>query len=417
MPRKPTGRKAQGLRWGEGHVHRRGDKWQARWDEEQPDGSTRSRAKSFDTEDAAIEHLRQVSRDKREQRYVARTHLTVDALVSRHLERGKRRWSSNTLATYANTAANHIAPHIGARNAHDLTPADVTAWVATLEAGRLSASVIENALHIVSGAYKAAIVARDVATNPTEGVRTPPRPKREMLTWTAAEARIVLADPKATPQMRALYSLSLATGMRPGELRALQWRDVDLDRGTVQVRRSMSRDAQFRAIIGEGTKTMGSRRSVAIPATTVRALTAHRADQDRRRAETPAWEDLGLVFDNGAGRWWSQQSWKREHDRMCARLGITQIRLHDIRHTAATLMLERNVHPKVVADMLGHSSVTMTLDRYSHPSDQLHRSAVEAVEAHLQTTTPTSRTPRKRPIPRRKPRANPRTPAKSTKSP
>jgi integrase len=93
------------------------------------------------------------------------------------------------------------------------------------------------------------------------------------------------------------------------------------------------------------------------------------------------------VFDNGRGRWLSQQAWKRLHDAMCDRLKITRIRLHDIRHTAATLMLERNVHPKVVSDILGHSSVTMTLDRYSHVSEALQRGAIDSLEAMLSDTT------------------------------
>jgi integrase len=414
-PKKPTGRKATGLRWGEGRVTRRGEKWQARWEEDQPDGEARERARTFDSEAEAIEHLREVAKAKRERRYVAQTYMTVDTMVAGYVTRGALRWTTNTTATYGQIARTHIVNRIGRQNVHTMTGGDVQRWVDRLHNDGLSASVIENALHILSGAYKEAMRFGDVGGNPCTGVKPPPRGRNETHTWTADEARRVLHDGDGTPQMRAIYAVALTTGMRPGELRGLQWSDVDLDRMVVHIRRTMTRDAQFRAAIGDDTKTIGSRRSVVIPESTVNALRVHRADQERRKRSTVGWKDLDMVFDNGKGNWLSQQSWKRHHDAMCDRLGIRRIRLHDIRHTAATLLLERNVHPKVVADILGHSSVTMTLDRYSHVSDTLQRTAVESVESHLRNTTTRSPKAKNRAIPRRNPRSRPRTRDKSGK--
>jgi integrase len=138
----------------------------------------------------------------------------------------------------------------------------------------VSASVIENALHIVSGAFREAMRFGLLPANPAQGVKPPPRERKQMLTWTSTEARAVLQDPKASIQARAIYRLALTTGLRPGELRALQWSEVDLARGIVHIRRSMTRDEQFRAAMGTDTKTLGSRRSVSLSASTVASLRA-----------------------------------------------------------------------------------------------------------------------------------------------
>jgi integrase len=386
VSRKKNPRTALGIKWGEGSITQRGDRWQARWPETALDGKVRWPAKSFATQDEAVEHLREVARAKRERRYVARTQLTVSAMVVDYLERGKLRWTTNTYITYRGIAERHIDPTIGRANAQELKVADVQRWVDThARTGRIGPSIIASALLIVSGAFKDAVRFDLVTTNPTIGVSPPPRERTEMLTWTASEARKVLTDPDGSIQMLTLYQVALTTGMRPGEVRALQWRDIDLDRGVANIRRSMTRDEGFRSTLGTDTKTLGSRRTVALTPATVHALRRQLADQQERRQQRRQWEDLDMVFDNGHGRWLSQQSWGRYHDAMCERLGITRIRLHDTRHTAATLLLERNVHPKVVADLLGHSSVTMTLDRYSHVSDSLQRSAVDALDMHLRS--------------------------------
>jgi integrase len=413
--KKKSPREVLGIRYGEGYVQPRGKRWQARWTETRPDGTVRSPAKSFATQDEAVDFLREIAQKKRDRAYVARDGLTVTAMTIEYMARGALRWSTNTTATYTNTARTHIDPTLGTMNVHDLTGGDVQRWVDQLTRSGLSASVIENALHIVSGAYREGMRFGTVSRNPAVGVKPPPRPRVQMNTWTAEEARTVLADPQETIQLRALYRLALTTGMRPGELRGLQWRDVDLDRGIVHVHRSMTRDAQFRAILGNGTKTTGSRRSIAIPAGVVDVLHLHRSEQAARSITARHWDNQGMVFDNGEGRFLSQQTWKRQHDRMCARLGITQIRLHDIRHSFATLMLERNVHPKVISEIMGHSSIRMTLDRYSHVSESLQRSATDALEHHLSDTTTRRKHPRKRTNPRSNPRTRSRMPVKSRK--
>jgi integrase len=144
--------------------------------------------------------------------------------------------------------------------------------------------------------------------------------------------------------------------MRPGELRALTWADVDLERGIVTVRRTISRGADGSEVIANRTKT-NQVRTIAIDAATVERLRWHKARQNERRLRSESWRPSGVVFDGGSGHFLYQGPWQRWHRLMCARVGVPVIRCHDLSHTAATLMVRAGLHPKMVAEILGHANI------------------------------------------------------------
>ncbi len=171
--------------------------------------------------------------------------------------------------------------------------------------------------------------------------------------------------------------------MRQGELLALRWRHVDLEARTVQVRATLQR-ADDGFTFAEP-KTAHSRRQVALTKTAIVALRRHRGLQleERLRLGT-AWEDNDLVFANEVGRPIEATNLiRRSFHPLLERAGLPRIRFHDLRHTAATLMLGRSVHPKVVAEMLGHSQIAVTLDLYSHVTPTMQREATAALDAVL----------------------------------
>jgi integrase len=177
-----------------------------------------------------------------------------------------------------------------------------------------------------------------------------------------------------------LYVLALTTGMRQGELLALRWADVDLAAGRLAVRGTLHRGAGGGWTIQEP-KTARSRRPVVLARVAVRALTAHRRRQDaEQRAAGPRWAEHGFVFTNRVGRPLSSQNLvQRDFHPLLRRLGLPQVRFHDLRHTAATLLLQQGVHPKVVSELLGHTDVGITLDLYSHVSPAMHAAAARAL--------------------------------------
>jgi integrase len=174
--------------------------------------------------------------------------------------------------------------------------------------------------------------------------------------------------------------VALTTGLRQGELLALRWADVDLEGRRLAVRGSLHRPAGGGWTVEEP-KTTRSRRPVVLAPLAVRALVAHRCRQGaERRAAGPRWADHDLVFPNRVGRPLANQNLiSRDFRPLLERLGLPRIRFHDLRHTAATLLLEAGVHPKVVSELLGHADVGTTLDLYSHVSPAMHAAAAQAL--------------------------------------
>jgi integrase len=180
----------------------------------------------------------------------------------------------------------------------------------------------------------------------------------------------------------ALYVLALTTGMRQGELLALQWRDVDLDAATIAVQRSLSE------VNGElhhnEPKTASGRRSITLPTMAVQALRSHRAAmlaEGHSAADRP-------VFCDTIGGWMRKQNLVRRSFRpLLIAANLPTIRFHDLRHTAATMLLEAKEHAKVVQERLGHSTISITLDTYSHVSPSMQRGAADKLDAIFSTAS------------------------------
>jgi integrase len=167
--------------------------------------------------------------------------------------------------------------------------------------------------------------------------------------------------------------------MRQGELLALRWRDVELDNARLAVRATVRRIGKT-MWVGEP-KTRKSRRSVALTQGAVDALQRHRAAQVEERLRAATWDDMDLVFPNRRGRHQEVPDLLAEDFRpLLERAGLPRIRFHDLRHTAATLMLARGVPAKVASEMLGHSTIGITLDLYSHVSEGMQRQAAQAID-------------------------------------
>lgn len=217
------------------------------------------------------------------------------------------------------------------------------------------------------------LVARNVALT----ARPPRVIPAEQRTLTAAQVRQLWGSVRGT-QWEPFLILTVTTGLRQGELLGLQWADLDLDAGTLQVRRQLGRDKTF------GPPKGCRRRRLDLAALEVRALREHRARQDEQRHQWgAAHEDAGLVFATGRGRPLSWRDVIRDFKAILRKAGLAEMRFHDLRHTNATLMLELGIHPKVVQERLGHSQLGITLDTYSHVLPTMGREAIERLNRAL----------------------------------
>jgi integrase len=191
-----------------------------------------------------------------------------------------------------------------------------------------------------------------------------------------AQVRALL-DAACGTRNEALYVVALHTGLRQGELLGLKW--SDLDGGKVSVRRSLKITAHG---LGFGPpKNTASRRSVTLNRTAAGALRAHKARQNQERIAAREWHDIGLVFPNRVGKPSDPNNlYYREHKPLFKRAGLDGFTFHALRHTFATALFSRGEHPKRVQSLLGHSSITQTMDTYSHLIDDLGGDAVDGLD-------------------------------------
>jgi integrase len=204
-----------------------------------------------------------------------------------------------------------------------------------------------------------------------------------MLVLSPDQVRRLLVAAKGGP-LEALIAVAVSTGLRRGELLALRWRDVDVDAGVLRVVGTLQRDYNRKLVISEP-KTPRSRRQVELSGLAVDALRRHRAAQTEMRLLLgDEWEANDLVFPNPFGK---PQDGSHlllgQFVPLLERARLPRIRLHDLRHTAATLLLSRGMHPKIVSEMLGHTTVGITLDLYSHVTPTMQREAARAMDELL----------------------------------
>lgn len=218
-----------------------------------------------------------------------------------------------------------------------------------------------------------------VPRNVTEATQPPKETSEEIHPLSEEEARRLLHAARGD-RLEALYVLALATGMREGELLGLKWEDVDLTNGVLGVRRTLIRD-RGRFHFGEPKSEKGRRR-IDLPQEATKALRAHLEKQmDEIHHLGDRYEDRGLVFTTATGAPINPSNLRqRSLAGLLEKAGLRKIRFHDLRHTCATLMLSRNIHPKVVQEMLGHANIAITLDRYSHFLPSMGRDAAVAMD-------------------------------------
>lgn len=288
----------------------------------------------------------------------------------------------------------HIIPSLGKTPLRSLEPLAIQGLYDRLLDKSLSPTSVAQIHRILREAMETAVTQEYIARNPCNAV-TPPRPERKTMRWlNAKELQRVLEAAIATPYYAAIYT-SLFTGLRRSEVLGLRVRDIDLVLGQVHVVQAL----QY--VTGQGVafsepKSDNSRRTVALTPSNAMVLRDHLS---KLRADM---EMLGnTMTDNTLGFSWADgrpmlpSALTHNWIRIVRKIGLTGVRLHDARHTHATLMLSQNVHPKIVQERLGHSSVSFTLDRYSHAVPGLQSAAALGFDQVVRVVEPVADPTRK----------------------
>jgi integrase len=372
-----------------GHAYKRGASWTAVYDEPSPDGKRRQRSKGgFPTQKAAQRFLTDQLSRIGGGTYVEPARTTVGDWCEQWLDVQSSRLRPSTWESYRDVLRGRVVPELGHIPLQSLTAAQIDRLYAHLLSrgrsdgrGGLSARSVRYTHTILRRALSDAMRKSLLVRNPTDAADPPSASEAKaptMRTWDASEVTRFL-EHVAGDRLAAAWRLAASTGMRRGEVLGLHWRDLDLDAGRATVVQTL--------VAGAGSPRLskpksGRGRSIALDAGTVRALRAHRkAQAGEQLALGPAYDDHGLVFAREDGVPLRPRTFSRSFARHARGVGLPVIRLHDLRHTWATLALSQGVHPKVVQERLGHASVAITLDIYSHAVPAMQEDAAERVAA------------------------------------
>jgi integrase len=288
-----------------------------------------------------------------------------------------------TYANYQTQITTHVVPGLGSVELQRLSPAQLNAFYRSLLAegrrdGRgLAPKTVKNIHAILHRALKDAVRWGYVVRNVADAVEPPKGRSPEMQVWTPEQLRAFLTHAR-TDRLYAAWLLVATTGMRRGELAGLRWVDLDLDAGRASPRRP--RVVVNYAVEVSEPKTARGRRSVALDALTVAALREHKERQAEDRAVVgPGWQDSGLVFTRPDGAPIHPDLISDWFGRLAREAGLPKIRLHDVRHSYASAALAAGIPAKIVSERLGHATVQITLDTYSHVLPGLDAQAAETV--------------------------------------
>ncbi len=364
---------------GEGTIRLRSD---GRWEATTTLGTQR---KSFygKTRREVTEKLHQAQRDYEQSQFIGDARQTVEQYLTSWLEMKRPEIKDTTYRSYEMMARVHIIPVIGKIKLSALTAQHVQRMIAVAltECSGTTVGDVYGLLHqALRAAERLGLVARDVS----ERVSRPRAERHEMQPLSPDEVNLFLETARGH-WLEALFRLALTTGMRQGELMALRWRDVDLDGRRLSVVATMLyRQGEP---VYSTPKTKRSRRQIALAAEMVSALQRHQHQQRAWRLRAgPAWQGdrYDAVFSDELGFPLHGKRAVYAFKQLLAEVGLPERRFHDLRHTCATLLLARGVHPKIVSEMLGHSTVSITLDRYSHVLPHMQEDAARAIGETLQ---------------------------------
>ena len=323
------------------------------------------------------------------------TKLTVTQFLDRWLEdSAKPTIRESTYENYRLMIRLHIVPYIGGVVLSKLTPAHVQGMQSRILNTGVSPRTCQLARQILHRAIEQGVKWGMVPRNVCDAVDPPRVPKRPMKTFTPEQAFRFLKEAEQD-RLSAMYVLAISAGLRMGELLAIQWQDIDFDAGTLSVQRGLV-EVNGRQLIQEP-KTAKGRRMVDLPRFAVDALLEH-----RKRTLAEGHARIPWVFCTKGG-----ELLRKNNVRSSSYMGILKranqkfteqaekkgvipellpiIRFHDLRHTAATIMLSQGVHPKIVQERLGHSTISMTLDTYSHVLPTMQKEAVEKLDRLYRT--------------------------------
>ncbi|OHX04604.1 tyrosine-type recombinase/integrase [Micromonospora sp. WMMB235] len=287
----------------------------------------------------------------------------------------------STLHRYREEVEHHIGPMLGRHRLDKLTPGHLTSFYRD-RTTVLSVGSVRRMHANLRRALNVAVRWQLIHVNPAALVEPPSLPHVEVRPYSLVEARRFLRAVEGL-RLEARWLIGIALGLRQGEVLGLRWDDVDLGSGTLRVRGQLQRNPDTGDLVFVETKTARSRRTLPLPPTVLEALRRHQERQAAERFDADSWADPALVFATAVGTPIHPRNDYRSFREIIRRAGLRQVRLHDLRHTAASVLLAQGVPARVVMEILGHSQISVTLNIYAHVAPEIAREAASRLEGAL----------------------------------
>lgn len=360
---------------GEGSIYRRSDgRWVA-----QVTLQGRQLYKYFQTQFQAREWLQETQNQIRGGLTLAAAQITLDEFLREWLEAYKSSIRPKTFAQYEQIVQQYLSPGLGRVKLKELSPGLIQGlYNMNLRSGKSERTVllVHAVLHSsLSQAVKWGLISR----NPAEAVTHPRLRRKEMQTLTDKQVGALFREVRGS-RYEALFWLAVTTGLREGEILGLKWSDLDWGTGRLMIQRQLQR-LKDRGLVFNDPKSQAGKRLVMLSRKTLLKLKGHRVIQQYEKLFAGRdWMDTGLIFPSSIGTPADPRNLFRNFKLFLRNAGLPDIRFHDLRHTAATLMLQQGIHPKVVQERLGHANIMLTLNTYSHVLPSLQKEAAEKMD-------------------------------------
>lgn len=293
----------------------------------------------------------------------------------------KPRLQYRTFQDYGDLFRRYVRESLGNIKLADLKSLHIQKLYGQIQKKGLSARTVQYTHAALRSALQHAVKVNMLPRNEAQLVQLPKQTRKEMDVLNQTEVGAFL-DALQGERFATMFSFALATGCRPEEYLSIQWKDIDFEKGTAIIRRSLITHRKGGGWHFGEPKTKQSRRTIPLPLSTLKELRTHRREQLEAKLKLgTAWNNFDLVFPSEIGTPLNPPNITRAFKKALERAEIrTSIRLYDLRHTTATLLLQAGVNPKVVSERLGHSTIVLTLDVYSHVLPSMQEAATEQLE-------------------------------------
>nr|WP_251025966.1 site-specific integrase [Bacillus sp. ISL-47] len=282
-----------------------------------------------------------------------------------------------TARVYKDHLNGKIIPCLGKVMLSKLTAIQIQTFINGLSQAGLRSSTVKKTFEIIRNSLEHAVDFEMIPKNPAKKVKLPKSNKKEMNIWNENEVNCFLEVAKKDP-IYIVFILALTTGMRQGEILGVRWKDVDLEKGLINIQQTLSHDGKT---FLSGAKTKSSLRTINLSLATINHLKRRKRIVSKEKLSLgPEYQDFDLIACTQHGTPLNPANVRRSFNRLINLADVPKIRFHDLRHTHATLLLSKGVNVKVISERLGHSDIKVTLETYSHVLPTMQEEAVKHLD-------------------------------------